>query len=185
MSRGLTREQACAANGVWVSNFEDWEKKPEFRWLRARAEAARIHAIQNDMHVAGQRDWKYYQWQLERFFPNQYGPPKTETNLSLQQNNFFCDPSTLEEARRIMDAVTIERSEREGQHSEVEAFQEPRESQPESCPVPLSPKSEYGSDPDQMEAASRLSHNGDEHEQESFDPNDIAAAIAQVAEPDS
>jgi hypothetical protein len=67
MSRGLTREQACAANDVCVTKFEIWEKRPEFRWLRAKAQAARIYAIQNDMHVAGLRDWKYYRY-LAQFF---------------------------------------------------------------------------------------------------------------------
>jgi hypothetical protein len=144
------------------------------------------------MHVAGLRDWKYYQWQLERFFPDQYGPPKTETNLSLQQNNFFMDAQALEQARKAMDKVTLERFEREQQLSDQEKLPsrardkpESGENQPESYPAPLSCAPEQESDPDQMEAASRLSQNGDEDEQESFDPNDIAAAIASLSEPDS
>jgi hypothetical protein len=46
IATGLTREQACAFNGVSITAFREWEKRPEFPDLRARSEAARIKFLQ-------------------------------------------------------------------------------------------------------------------------------------------
>jgi hypothetical protein len=102
LAHGLTREQACACNGVSVSALRDWEQRPEFSDLRARAEASRIKYVltqieQCDSKTGG--DWKRWQWFLQCKFPEQFGAQVKATILA-QQNNF----QLSEEKCREIDA---------------------------------------------------------------------------------
>jgi hypothetical protein len=109
LSRGLTREQACAVNGVSDEQFSQWEKRPEYPGLRARAQATRIRALVQLKAIAGEKDWKSWAWDLERIFPDQFAKPSdSETNINLTQNNNtlnYNDAQSLEDARRALDEV--------------------------------------------------------------------------------
>jgi hypothetical protein len=81
LARGLTRRQACAANGIGETTLREWEKRPEFGDLRAKTEAVRIkYALQkieecNDPRKRG--DWKRWAWFLTKTFPKQFGDDPT------------------------------------------------------------------------------------------------------------
>src|ERR1700737_3847578 len=87
---GLNREQACAVNGVTETQFQEWEKRPEFPALRAHAQAVRILALLKRKHEAMENklDWQEPAWDLERIFKGQYdNPDKVAVQLNQQINN--------------------------------------------------------------------------------------------------
>jgi hypothetical protein len=51
LARGLTREWACALNGVSHDTWQRWEKRPEFSELRARAIGARVKHLLERLEV--------------------------------------------------------------------------------------------------------------------------------------
>ena len=75
IANGLTKEQACACNGVSATSFRKWEERPEFPDLRARAQGLRVKALLAKPEAAaeaGGSAWKSYAWELEKFIANNY-----------------------------------------------------------------------------------------------------------------
>jgi len=107
LARGLTREQACAINGVSRSNFSLWELRPEFEDLRARAQAARILALmeRKQQYAEAHLDWKSVAWDLERTFKDQFADPNKAPALQVNQmfNHLHGNQAELEEARKRLD----------------------------------------------------------------------------------
>jgi hypothetical protein len=102
IANGLTKEQACACNGVSLSAFNGWEKLPEFGDLRAKAQGLRIKALLAKQEAAAQAGeqwcWKHYTWSLEKIYRNQYGD--SAALVLYEQNNY----QLSEERAREIDA---------------------------------------------------------------------------------
>jgi hypothetical protein len=109
IASGLTREQACAYNGVSITRFREWEKKPEFPQLRACAEAARIKALQAKIDKCGaySGDWKRFSFYLERTFPQQFGDPN-KVQIFAQQNNCQIPDAELKQIREREQRLALE-----------------------------------------------------------------------------
>jgi hypothetical protein len=106
LARGLTRSQACAAAGINQETFAQWERRPEYPDLRAKAEAARIKYVLDKIESCdfstGGGDWKRWKFFLEKAFPKQFGDDPAML-MALQQNNFYSLPE--EQARLINERV--------------------------------------------------------------------------------
>jgi hypothetical protein len=100
LALGLTREQACAANGCSVDAFQAWEKRPEFHDLRAKAQAARIKYLlkAKDQAIKNKLDWKGIAWDLEKAFRSQYGDPSPSAGINVQQNTYTI---SVEQSRQL------------------------------------------------------------------------------------
>lgn len=100
IANGLTKEQACACNGVSATSFRKWEERPEFPDLRARAQGLRIKALLAKLEAAaesGNSAWKSYAWELEKIYRQQFG----DTCVTIfEQNNY----QLSEEKARAIDA---------------------------------------------------------------------------------
>jgi transposase len=83
IATGLTREQACACNGVSVSALREWEKR--FPDLRAKTQGLRKAALLQ--RIENSSDWKAAAWLLERNFPEEFGKQK-HPQIFAQQNNY-------------------------------------------------------------------------------------------------
>ena len=83
IARGLTREQACAFNGVSASALREWEKR--FPDLRAKAQGLRKAALLQ--RIESSSDWKAAAWLLERNFPEEFGKQQRPQTFA-QQNNY-------------------------------------------------------------------------------------------------
>ena len=109
IANGLTKEQACACNGVSATSFRKWEQSAEFPDLRARAQGLRIKALLAKLEAAaeaGNSAWKSYAWELEKIYRNQFG----DLALTIfEQNNYQLSD---EKARAI--EVRVKRLELEG-----------------------------------------------------------------------
>jgi hypothetical protein len=67
LARGLTREWACALNGISHDSWARWEKRPEFAELRARAIGARVKYLIGQLEVEENiARVKSLTWLLER-----------------------------------------------------------------------------------------------------------------------
>jgi hypothetical protein len=83
LARGLTREWACALNGVSHDTWQRWEKRPEFSELRARAIGARVKHLLERLEVEPNLAIaKSLQWLLERIksYQNQFAPQGGRSN---------------------------------------------------------------------------------------------------------
>jgi hypothetical protein len=98
IANGLTKEQACACNGVSATSFRKWEQREEFPDLRARAQGLRIKVLLAKLEAAaeaGNSAWKSYAWELEKICRNQFG----DLALTIfEQNNYQL---TNEKSREI------------------------------------------------------------------------------------
>jgi hypothetical protein len=107
LARGLTREWACALNGISHDTWERWEKSPGFSELRARAIGARVKYLLGRLEVEPNLAIaKSLQWLLERnkSYQNQFAP-QGDNRFNFTQNNLLFSGTQLEEARRILDAA--------------------------------------------------------------------------------
>jgi hypothetical protein len=90
LARGLTRRQACAANGIGETTLREWEKRPEFGDLRARTEAVRINyalsRIEQCNEPRRKGDWKRWAWFLTKTFPKQFGDDPTSPLIRLSRS---------------------------------------------------------------------------------------------------
>ena len=72
ISRGLTREWACRANGINPETWERWERLPQFPQLRALATGARkmylLRAIETCCGPVSKRRFNQLAWRLERMW---------------------------------------------------------------------------------------------------------------------
>ena len=102
IANGLTKEQACACNGVSATSFREWERRAEFPDLRAKAQGLRIKALLAKQEAAAQAGdqwrWKHYTWSLEKIYRNQYGD--SAALVLYEQNNY----QLSEERAREIDA---------------------------------------------------------------------------------
>ena len=116
IANGLTKEQACACNGVSATSFRKWEERPEFPDLRARAQGLRIKALLAKLEAAaesGNSAWKSYAWELEKIYRHQFG----DTSVTIfEQNNY----QLSEERARAIEA-RVQRLELEDSSSNREA----------------------------------------------------------------
>jgi hypothetical protein len=116
IANGLTKEQACACNGVSATSFRKWEERPEFPDLRARAQGLRIKARLAKLEAAaesGNSAWKSYAWELEKIYRHQFG----DTSVTIcEQNNY-----QLSEERARAIEVRVQRLELEDSSSNREA----------------------------------------------------------------
>src|SRR5258708_14079452 len=107
LADGYTREQACAGSGVSDHQFWEWEKRPEFPNLRARAEFARISALRKakDQAYKDRLDWKAVAWDLERIFMKQFADPNKAPTLQVNQafNSLLANDNELADARARLD----------------------------------------------------------------------------------
>ena len=88
----------------------------------------------------GANDWKCIAWDLERIFPEEFGRPDRDTNISLTQNNNtlnLMDGNALQEARRMLDEVQAEKAARR-QPIEAETTDAELVSEPAPEPLPQS-----------------------------------------------
>jgi hypothetical protein len=85
LARGFSREEACAMNHVSADVLENWEKKPEFPGLRARAKAARKEGLLQKIERS--EEWKSAAWLLERNYKEEFGRDSVNV-LNMQQNNY-------------------------------------------------------------------------------------------------
>jgi hypothetical protein len=106
IANGLTKEQACACNGVSATSFRKWEERPEFPDLRARAQGLRIKALLAKLEAAaesGNSTWKSWAWEVEKLYRTQFG----DEIMFAQQNNFYLDEQKSRElsdkARRLLE----------------------------------------------------------------------------------
>ena len=100
IANGLTKEQACACNGVSATSFREWERRAEFPDLRARAQGLRIKALLAKLEAAaeaGSSAWKSYAWELEKIYRSQFGDLAVTI---FEQNNY----QLSEEKARAIDA---------------------------------------------------------------------------------
>jgi hypothetical protein len=107
LARGLTREWACALNGISHDSWERWEKRPEFAELRARAIGVRVKYLIGQLETEENlARAKSIQWLLERnkSYQNQFAP-QGDNRFNFTQNNLLFSGTQLEEARRILDAA--------------------------------------------------------------------------------
>jgi hypothetical protein len=107
LARGLTREWACALNGISHDSWERWEKRPEFAELRARAIGARVKYLIGQLETEENlARAKAIQWLLERnkSYQNQFAPPATN-GFQFTQNNLMFTEQQLEIARQALDAA--------------------------------------------------------------------------------
>jgi hypothetical protein len=107
LARGLTREWACALNGISHDSWARWEKRPEFAGLRARAIGARVKYLLGRLEVEeNPAIAKSLQWMLERTksYQNQFAPPSTD-KFNFTQNNLMLAGTQLEKARQALDAA--------------------------------------------------------------------------------
>jgi hypothetical protein len=105
LAHGLTREWACALNGISHDLWQQWEKRPEFAGLRARAIGARVKYLLGRLEVEeNPAIAKSLQWLLERTksYQNQFAPPSPGFALGIQQNFTI----SVEQARQIEDQRT-------------------------------------------------------------------------------
>jgi len=89
IAKGLTREQACAKNDVSLDQFSEWEKRPEFPGLRAKALASRAESLLDKIEFDDPSGWQRLAWLLERpkCFGNQFvDPTKASVQVNTQQN---------------------------------------------------------------------------------------------------
>jgi uncharacterized protein YfiM (DUF2279 family) len=102
IANGLTKEQACACNGVSATSFREWERRAEFPDLRAKAQGLRIKALLAKQEAAAQAgdqwSWKHYTWSLEKIYRSQYGD--SAALVLYEQNNY----QLSEERAREIDA---------------------------------------------------------------------------------
>jgi hypothetical protein len=82
---GLSYERCCDLCGISRQTFYDWLNRgtaePETRYGRferemRKANAEAVRTLHNDIRKSRP------EWILERRFPNEYGPPRTRTELS-------------------------------------------------------------------------------------------------------
>jgi hypothetical protein len=102
LARGLTREWACALNGISHDSWERWEKRPEFAELRARAIGVRVKYLIGQLETEENlARAKSIQWLLERnkSYQNQFAP-QGDNRFNFTQNNlpFDVPAQTSEEA---------------------------------------------------------------------------------------
>lgn len=109
IANGLTKEQACACNGVSATSFRKWEQRAEFPDLRARAQGLRIKALLAKLEAAaeaGKSAWKSYAWELKKIYRNQFGD---QALTIFEQNNY----QLSDEKARAIEA-RVQRLELEG-----------------------------------------------------------------------
>lgn len=103
LARGLTKAQACAANGITDRTLRNWEKRKEFPDLKDKADAIIIKdmlkKIEQCNNPREEGDWKRWQWLLQKRFPKQFGDDPML--LAMQQNNYYQLP---EEKTKEIDA---------------------------------------------------------------------------------
>jgi hypothetical protein len=122
LALGLTREQACAANGCSLDAFQAWEKRPEFADLRAKAQAARIKYLlkAKDQAIRQKLDWKGIAWDLEKAFRSQFGD-LAKLTIHASQHNWTLPE---EKAREIHDRearLLLELKNEQGAHNNGQA----------------------------------------------------------------
>lgn len=116
---GLTREMACASNGISLNTWQAIEKRKQYPGLRARALATRIKYLLQAMEEnRGFGNWKVYAWMLERTkaYEGQFADPSgPKIAIGVTQNNHpVClVGDQLEEARTRLDQVKERQRERE------------------------------------------------------------------------
>jgi hypothetical protein len=102
LAHGLTREWACALNGISHDLWQQWEKRPEFAGLRARAIGARVKYLLGRLEVEeNPAISESLQWLLERTksYDNQFAAP-VQMPFGVQNNTFMI---SVEKAREIED----------------------------------------------------------------------------------
>jgi hypothetical protein len=100
LARGLNREWACAMNGCSHDQWQEWEKRPEFAGLRARAIGTRVKYLVSRLEVEeNPAISKSLQWLLERTksYDNQFAAP-VQMPFGVQNNTFMI---SVEKAREI------------------------------------------------------------------------------------
>jgi hypothetical protein len=85
---------------VSLRQFQEWEKRPEFSGLRAKAQGLRKQALLDKIEAAGRNDWRCWAWLLERTFPEQFGNP-AKVQICAQQNNYENYQLSEEKAKEI------------------------------------------------------------------------------------
>ena len=102
LARGLNREWACAVNGCSHDQWQEWEKRPEFAGLRARAIGTRVKYLLSRLEVEeNPAIAKSLQWLLERIrsYENQFAAP-VQMPFGVHNNTFMI---SVEKAREIED----------------------------------------------------------------------------------
>src|SRR5215469_1812417 len=110
LANGMSREQACACNDVSIGTFREWEKRPEFPDLRAKAQGLRIKALLALQEAAAQAGeqwrWKHYTWSLEKIYRRQYGD--SAELVIYEQNNYELSEEKVREIEARVERLSLD-----------------------------------------------------------------------------
>jgi hypothetical protein len=115
-----------------------WKQNPEFSEFRARAQAARILALQKRKREAMEKklDWKCVAWDLERIFRKQFALESASVSLNQTNNTLnLTDGQWLQEARDALDDVINVKEARRRQEEAEASIEKGHGAEPERQPA--------------------------------------------------
>jgi hypothetical protein len=104
-------DRGSSVRFCWRSKIKlrDLETKPEFQDARARAEACKLKGLQElkDRYTARSGDWKSVVWDMQKFFPKQFGDDP-RLAIFAQQNNYQLSDEDAKEIRTGEQRLSFE-----------------------------------------------------------------------------